>query len=218
MVTLSCVHRLYLYMDRRAARLLLDRIRAGDAEAFARAYEAYRARLYNFLARMTARPAVAEELLQETWTKLAKNAWRLAEDTDLGAWLFTVARNLARDYRRSERGSRDAGMDWRDARETVSETMSPEASPFEHAAASETETRLSRAIAALKPEDREVLLLVAVEGMSQDQVAKVLGIGHEASRQRVARARARLLVLLEPSVVRSGSNPSPQEEFGHVRH
>jgi DNA-directed RNA polymerase specialized sigma24 family protein len=77
--------------------------------------------------------------------------------------------------------------------------VSLEASPFDHAVASETEGQLSSALASLTPEDREVLLLVA-DGMSQDQLARVLGIGHEAARQRVARARGRLsAVLLAPT-------------------
>jgi RNA polymerase sigma-70 factor (ECF subfamily) len=162
---------------------------------------------------MTNRPAVAEELLQETWMRLARNASRLAEDTDLGAWLFTVARNLARDHARAQRSSPVRATDV-DAVEQVDAG----ASPFEWASASETNARLTDALAALAPRDREVLLLVAVEDLAQDRVAHILGIGHDAVRQRVARARARLLALLERAPLRAASHADKPEDKDDARH
>ena len=178
-------------------RALVRRIRLGEAAAFAEAYGGFRQRLFNFLVRMTRRPSVAEELLQETWTRLAKTAPRLAEDTELGAWLFTVARNLARDHARSNRdGSRVAGIGL--------DLPDTDASPEGWAAASETERRLSAGLDALPPGEREVVLLVCVEGIAQDTVARLLDIGHDALRQRLARARAKLMIFLE-------SEPHPVE-------
>jgi len=189
-------------------RSLFARIQEGDREAFAEAYAAHRPRLYNFLARMTNEPAVAEELLQETWTRLATKAKGLAEDTDLVAWLYTVARNLARDSLRSDRRARAEGS---------AEAASSE-SPEDWAAASETHERLTQALAALPPGEREVILLVCVDGMRQDQAAKVLGIGHDAVRQRVTRARARLALSLERPRVVGEHNARAEEEHGHARH
>jgi len=51
---------------------------------------------------------------------------------------------------------------------------------------------LERGLAVLGASDREVLLLVCVEGMEPQQAATVLGISHAALRQRLGRARARL--------------------------
>jgi RNA polymerase sigma factor (sigma-70 family) len=197
-------------VDRRTQRLVLGRIQAGDAAAFSMVYETFRARLYGFLVRMTRHPPVAEELLQETWTKLAKNASRLAEDTELGAWLFTVARNLARDYLRTERGS--------PLRPDAENEACSDDDPFDQAAANETQARLTKALHALRAEDREVLLFVAVEGMSQDQAARVLGLTHEAARQRLSRARSRLLALLESPLPVQPSTVIHPEDSSHVRH
>ena len=82
------------------ARVLL--LRRGDPAAFGRVYEAYGPRIFRFLARMCGQKDVAEDLYQETWIKLAIHARRLEDDTDLGAWLYTVARNLARSERRTQ--------------------------------------------------------------------------------------------------------------------
>src|SRR5262249_49451473 len=72
---------------------LLRRLRAGDAAAFDAAYERHAARVYRFLLRLCRNREAAEDVLQETWLKLATRAHELAGDTDLRAWLFTVARN-----------------------------------------------------------------------------------------------------------------------------
>jgi RNA polymerase sigma factor (sigma-70 family) len=193
-------------------RALVLRIRKGDEAAFAEAYEAYRRRLLNFLLRMTRRPAVAEELLQETWTRLARTAPRLAEDTELGAWLFTVARNLARDHARSSRAEpKEAAM---------AELDVPDAdeSPEGWARASETQRRLSAGLDALPPGEREVILLVCIEGMAQDAVARLLDIGHDALRQRLTRARAKLMLLLESETPSIAKRPKTEEEYDHARH
>jgi RNA polymerase sigma-70 factor (ECF subfamily) len=56
----------------------------------------------------------------------------------------------------------------------------------------ETHARLERALAKLAPKYREVLLLVAVEGLSPAEAAQVIGIKGDALRQRLARARQQM--------------------------
>jgi len=63
-------------------------------------FSGHRERIYSFLLRLCGRRDVADDLFQETWAKLATNAVRLREDSDLAAWLFTVARNVYRSHRR----------------------------------------------------------------------------------------------------------------------
>jgi RNA polymerase sigma-70 factor (ECF subfamily) len=79
---------------------LVGRLIAGDGAAFDAVLDQWHGPLYGWLVRSTGRPEVAEELLQETFLRLARSAPRLAPDTRLGPWLFTVARNLARSWAR----------------------------------------------------------------------------------------------------------------------
>ena len=165
---------------------LLSALREGDPIAFERVYGAYNRRIYGFLLRMTCRRDVAEELLQDCFLRLARHAPRLREDTDLGAWLFTVARNLARSWRR---------WSWLDAARISALAGARPSQPLDPAAlasAGQTAARLEAAIAALPPLYREALLLVAVDGLEPAQAAAVLDIKPEALRQRLARARATL--------------------------
>ncbi len=167
---------------------LVDALRRGDAAAFDAVYAKYRARILGFLLRLSRRRDVAEDLFQETFCKLARNAPRLAEDTDLAAWLFRVARNAWVSHRRW------AMLDI-SRLVAVGEDALPAAPAVDAEARSDAARRVSQleqALASLPAGSREVLLLVGVEGFEQEQAAQVLGIRYEAFRQRLARARAQL--------------------------
>ncbi len=185
-----------MLMDRETELALVGRLREGEADAFDAFHDAFNARLFTFLLRLTRRRDAAEDLLEETWLRLVKHAHRLAPDTRLAPWLFTVARNLHVSYVRSRvlEDSAAAGL-------MTLWPFSPlgvgAASPFESAAASELHRRVERGIAGLPAASREVLLLVAVAGLDQADAARVCGITLQALRQRLSLARALLARALE---------------------
>jgi len=170
---------------------LVRRLQAGDGAAFDEAYRRHHARLHGFVARMHGRRDGVDDVLQETWLRLARHAARLRADTQLGAWLFTVARNLVLGRNR-----------WRllDADRLLGFGRQPapdEPTPFDLSSANETERRLELALAMLPVRYREVLLLVAVEGLTPQAAAVILELKPEATRQRLARARAMMQTLIE---------------------
>ena len=179
-------------MDRDTELALLDRLRRGDEAAFDAVYDAFNQRLFTFLVRLARRRDVAEDLLEETWLRLVKHTHRLNEDTRLGPWLFTVARNLHVSYVRSRvlELSVTGGL-------TPLWPSADRPSPFETTAARELERRIERALASLPAASREVLLLVGVAGLDHSDAADVCGITPEALRQRLHRARALLTRALE---------------------
>src|SRR5918993_801981 len=85
-------------VDRATELALVRRLRAGEEAAFDAIYAAFNARLFGFLVRLTRRREVAQELLEETWLRVVRHADRLQPDTQMGPWLFTVARNLHVSY------------------------------------------------------------------------------------------------------------------------
>jgi RNA polymerase sigma-70 factor (ECF subfamily) len=175
-------------MERDPELALVDRLRDGDPAAFDAVYEAYRARVFSFLARLARSREVAEDLAEDTWLRLVETAPRLRPDTRLGPWLFTVARNLYYSYCRS-RAISDAAAD---ALISLWPGGSPRPSPFEETAARELGGRVERALARLPANHREALLLVGVEGLTPAEAAGVCGLTPEAFRQRLSRARAAL--------------------------
>ena len=182
-------------MERDTELSLVAGLRRGEPGAFDAVYEAYRARVFGFLVRLSRSRTVAEDLLDETWLRLVRSAPRLHADTRLLPWLFTVARNLYWTYRRTS---------------ALEETQDPHTlalwpcrdgwpSPFDVAAGHELQRRLERALARLSPRHREVLLLVGVEGLTPGEAAVVCGLTPEALRQLLARARAALAQALDPA-------------------
>lgn len=180
-------------VEREIELRLVARLKAGEAAAFEAVYEAYRPRLFSFLARLSRRRDVAEDLLEETWLRLVSRAGTLADDTCLGAWLFTVARHLFASWCRHR--AVDA--------ERVSELTpswpapAPGETPFESVARGETERRLEVGLARLSQRDREALLLVAVEGLTPSEAAWSLGVPPETLRKRLQRARERLALEMD---------------------
>lgn len=177
-----------MVMEREIELRVVARLKAGEPAAFEAVYAAFRPRIYSFLLRLSGRRDVAEDLLEETWLRLVARAADLTDDTRLAPWLFTVARNLHTSWRRSralhEERISDLEPSW--------PSMLHEESPFEAAARSEKERRLEAALARLTVQDREVLLLVAVEDLTPSEAAVSLGLSPEALRKRLQRARERL--------------------------
>jgi len=175
-------------MEREHELGLVADLKAGDEAAFDTIYAHFRPRLFGFLVRLSRSQAVAEDLLQETWIRLATRAPQLQDDTRLAPWLFTVARNLFLSYRRwrlldADRVSELARVD---------QTPAGQSCPFEAVAASELEQSLERALSRLPLRYREVLLLTTAGEMGPAEVAQVCELKPAAFRKRLSRARTML--------------------------
>jgi RNA polymerase sigma-70 factor (ECF subfamily) len=186
-------------MDPQTEAAAVEGLRTGDPAAFDAIYEAFTPRLFTFLARLSRRRDVAEDLLEETWLRVVAHARRLRPDTRLAPWLFTIARHVYVSWVRS-RALEDSAMASLVAIWPVSP---PLPSPFEATAAHELERRVERALAALPHTSREALLLVAVAGLDPTDAAGACGITAEAFRQRLSRARAQLARALDRDAARA---------------
>ncbi len=173
---------------------LVERLVTGDEAAYAECYHSLRERLYGFLKSLCRDQGVAEELLQETFIKLARHAHKLTPDTEIAAWLFTVARNAAASHRRWARLDATRIMLWgvraREARQSTPESVT--ASTLEM-------KRVDAELQRLNAGEREILLLAA-EGFTPQEIAAILDLSGDNARQRLARARKRLQTLLEGEV------------------
>jgi len=173
---------------------LVARLRRGDAAAFDHIYALYHPRIFSFLLRLTGRRDTAEDLAQETWLRLARAAPTLREDTTLAALLFTIARNAFTSHRRW--AMLDLSRVVTFGLEIVSHAPA-DGSPEAQHERTHAIARLEAALASLPVASREVLLLVGVEGMEQEEVAKVLGVSYDAMRQRLSRGRAQLAAAMD---------------------
>jgi RNA polymerase sigma-70 factor (ECF subfamily) len=175
-------------MDRESELELVARLRAGDTSAFDAVHAEFNTRLFNFLARLSRRREVAEDLLEETWLRFVARAPKLRDDTQLGPFLFTVARNLHVSYCRSRLIEDHHSI----CMIGLWPTGTPQPSPFEATAANEISGRIETALAALPAIYREALLLIGSEGMTAAEAAAICGVTPETMRQRISRGRAML--------------------------
>jgi len=163
---------------------LVDRLRSGDRAAFRDLYGAFAQPSFRFLLRLAGLRATAEDLHQETWMRIARAHRELRADTDLQAWIFTIARNTFLSAQRRADPARPTVSGVAPEPPTASRPWDVDVDP--------TCRDLEMALRALPEAHREVLLLVGVEGLSIEQATSVLGLRADAVRQRLARARAAL--------------------------
>lgn len=187
-------------------RRLVDGLRRGDVAAFDRTYAAYHRRVHSFLLRLSGRADTAEDLAQETWIKLAKAAPGLRDDTRLGPLLFTIARNAFVSHRRW--AMLDLSRIVTIGLDSIT-AISSEPMPDEEHERARSIALLEKALADLPVASREVLLLVAVEGLEQEEVARILGVSYDALRQRLSRARGQLAEKMRRLEERSARETAP---------
>ena len=138
------------------------------------AFAEHETRVFTYFRRMAVDRDTARDLTQETLYRAFRNARRYRGDAPVGAWLLGIARNVFREWLRKTIRDRE---------------HPPEHVGFDPGPATET-IDVERAMARLDPEHREVLVLRFALDLPGEDVAGILGITHEAVRQRVARAKA----------------------------
>jgi RNA polymerase sigma factor (sigma-70 family) len=163
----------------------------GQPEAMGVLYERHAPAVFRYLARR-AGPSAAEDLLSEVFIAALDGRTRVAAHDSGSAlpWLYGIALNILRRHFRQETAQwvvmQDPGMDW----DAVDARLDAEAK----------RGQLRSALNVLSERDRELLLLVAWEGLTPAEAAEVLGIGKVAARSRLHRARRRALQALGRSI------------------
>lgn len=183
---------------RRTDGELLEACRTGDDAALATLLERHAPAVLRFGTRMCKDPEDARDVMQETLIAAARGLRDFRGDSALTTWLYSVARSFCIKKRRSSKFAPKTidSLDDDDARVIADEAPDPEAAAGSH----ELGAALEAAIRALEPAYREVLVLRDVEGLSAPEVAEVLGIGVDAVKSRLHRARGAVRDRVAPLV------------------
>jgi RNA polymerase sigma-70 factor (ECF subfamily) len=159
---------------------LVRQAQGGDVEAFEALYREHVGRVYGLCLRISANPALAEELTQETFIR----AWTRLDTFQLGtrfaAWLSKVAVNVALGDRRSRgrRSQKETPVDDPDRWDPPA----PRTTPSEG-------MDLEKAIAGLPEGARRVFVLYDIEGFQHNEIAHKLGLSSGTSKAQLHRAR-----------------------------
>jgi len=188
---------------------LLDALRVGDERAFEALVDRYGPSLLRLAQLYVSSRSVAEEVVQETWLAVVTGIERFEGRSSLKTWLFRILTNKAKT--RGQREGRtlpfsslasDGDEDQtavaveRFARGGAWATP-PRGVPEERLLAGETRARVEQAISALPPNQRAVITLRDVEGLSAEEACNVLGISETNQRVLLHRARAKVRTALE---------------------
>jgi len=168
---------------------LVERARGGERAAFGFLYRRHQAYVYRFARAMTGSTALAEDIVQEVFLALMRDLERYdANRAGLRAYLFGIARNLARYKARSVR--RLISLD---QVEEVSEFVDPAAA----LSTNQESRRLRECLAGLPARYREVIILCDLQELDYAATAAVLSVPIGTVRSRLHRGRQLLLERLQ---------------------
>jgi RNA polymerase sigma-70 factor (ECF subfamily) len=152
---------------------LMSAVARGDEAALGMLIGRHAARLHAYLLRYSSNHEDADDLLQETWMRVARSARRYDSKRRFRSWIYGIATNLARDlFRRRTTRERALGALARQPR------VEPEVGPIDRG-------KLHQRIARLPENGRAVLLLRYFEGMNEAERAEILKIPKGTVKSRL---------------------------------
>jgi RNA polymerase sigma-70 factor (ECF subfamily) len=175
-------------MEERSDQALAAEVARGDAAALRTLYDRHEVQAFNLVLRMTRDRQAAEDVLQETFTRV----WLMARTYDPGrgsfkGWLFAIAVNLARDaLRRKRHGVQHVEVEDAEAFPSTSD------GPDVELARNEEARRVADAVGRLPPHFREVVILKIYQQLKFTEIAEITGAPVGTLKARLHRAVAAL--------------------------
>ena len=185
---------------------LLKAARSGDEKALRQIVQMVSGPAYRFSMGFCRNPDDAEDLVQDVMTTLLRSLDSFRGESSLSTWTYIVAKRAC--GRRRQRASRQSSIE--DMNPVDMDRPDPTPGPSRRMENRELAAALEAAIAALPDNQKQVLVLRDVEGLSAAEVGKILGLGERAVKSRLHRARLVLREQLAPYVL-GASAPAPAE-------
>ena len=177
--------------DPQAETALVARMQQGDEAAFTALYRRHRDGVYRFALLYCGSAAVAADVTQDAFVHFITQAAQFdpARGT-VGGWLCGVARNIARRHMAGREDATDPADLHDDTR--LDEERIDRDSPLERVLRAESAEEVRRAVAALAPHYRDVLILCELSDLTYAEAAQVCGVEIGTVRSRLSRARSAL--------------------------
>lgn len=177
---------------------LIEKARSGDDGAFNQVVQAYRKRILGTIARLIGKPEDVEDVGQEVFLRLYFSLDQLRTAEVFEPWLYRLTVNAAYDYLRRQRRRHESRMS------DLSEQQVMLADAAAGGKVNEEEKRRTKVrelaqslLGMISEEDRILLTLKEVEGLSLKELEKVYGVNENALKVRLFRARQRVLKAYE---------------------
>jgi RNA polymerase sigma factor (sigma-70 family) len=176
---------------------LMHAFAAGDAAAFESLYDRHALPVWRFVQRSVHNAALADDLVQDVWFTLVRQAPNYVASARFRTWLFTLAHHRIVDHWRQDkhRSKHHTSFDAESEEgSALAETLAAESGfgPERQLTSREQAQALLDALAALPAVQREAFLLQAEGGLSVAEIASTTGVTAETAKSRLRYARARL--------------------------
>lgn len=169
---------------------LMSFVKAHNKSAFEKLYERYKQKIFNFILNMLNDQAKAEDLTQEVFLKVYKNAEKFSEDAKFSTWIYTIAKNTTIDYIRKKKdvlvGQSEDGSEWLENQ--IDEEQNIE---MQVILKSDIEI-LQKCIEKLVINQREALCLRVFSDFSYEEIAKVLNKSTSSIKSLINRSKVSL--------------------------
>jgi RNA polymerase sigma-70 factor, ECF subfamily len=179
---------------------LIQRVLDGDGGAYRPIVERYQSRLYGMVLGMLRDPEEARDIVQNAFIKAYQSLSSFRIESSFYTWLYRIAMNLAIDACRKSKRRRTTGFDEavasRDEDGGILE-MHHVDSPQKALQRKQLQDKIFRALDELSEDQREVILLREVEGLSYKEIADTMGIPEGTVMSRLFYARKRMQALLK---------------------
>lgn len=176
---------------------LIKRIAAGDRTAIQTLFARHNLALFRFLNRMLRNQAVAEELVNETFIEIWRNAGKFEGRSRVSSWMFGIARNKALSVMRKRS---DSPLDDSVASQIEDEADTPEITALKKSKAEAIKYCLQK----LSTDHREVVDLVYYHEKSINEVSEIVGIPANTVKTRMFHARKQLSELMKSAGIDRG--------------
>jgi RNA polymerase sigma-70 factor (ECF subfamily) len=173
---------------------LIKRAQAGDSAAFNEVVQAYRKRILGTIARLIARPDDVEDVGQEVFLRLYFSLDQLRSPEVFEPWLYRLTVNAAYDYLRKQRRRQESRMaDLSEQQVMVADAIAGSKQEQEERRKKQLRETIDALLSTVSEEDRILLTLKEVEGLSLKELEAIYGANENALKVRLFRARQRVL-------------------------
>ena len=178
---------------------LIRRVQAGDAEAFEDLVRAHEKTVYNLALRMTGHPQDAEDMAQEAFLKAYRSLGEFRGESKFSVWLYRIVSNVCLDHlrRQSRRPAASLTAEDEEGEETQWDVPDESLSPERLLEQKLTREAVQKGLAALPDEQRQILLLREIHGLSYEEIGEILSLEPGTVKSRIFRARKRLCAFLQ---------------------
>jgi RNA polymerase sigma-70 factor, ECF subfamily len=179
---------------------LIERARSGDDSAFNQVIQAYRKRILGTISRLIGRPEDVEDVGQEVFVRLYYSLDQLRTAEVFEPWLYRLTVNAAYDYlRRQKRRSESRMSDLSEQQVIMADAVAGGKRNSEDQHRTRVRELAHQLLSSVSEEDRILLTLKEVEGLSLRELEQIYNIKENALKVRLFRARQRVLKAYEAS-------------------